>query len=304
MNAAPGPAAAPMVAEELYRKIKRIEILSRKAARDILAREYHSAFRGRGIEFSPVREYQAGDDSRFIDWNVSSRMGRLYVKQFVEERELTILLALDLSASLRFASAGRSKKEVAAELSALIAFTAMLNNDKVGLLLFSDRIEQYAPPQKGRTHLLRLIRDILEFQPQGRGTSLAGALAYLTSLIKKKAVVFLISDFLDEGFETALKVASRKHDLIAVRIADPAEEEPPAAGRFVLRDLEGQGESRADFGRPALRDGVRRRRQERERRLHELLRQHGIDSLAIRADRDYEKPLFDLFLKRRKKYAR
>lgn len=304
MNAAPGSAAAPMTAEELYRKIKRIEILSRKAARDIFAGEYHSAFRGRGMEFSQVREYQAGDDSRFIDWNVSSRMGRLYVKQFVEERELTILLALDLSASLRFASAGRSKKEVAAELSALVAFTAMLNNDKVGLLLFSDRIEQYTPPQKGRTHLLRLIRDILEFQPRGRGTSLAGALVYLTSLIKKKAVVFLISDFLDEGFETALKIASRKHDLIAVRIADPAEEEPPAAGRFVLRDLEGQGEFRADFGRPALRDGLLRRRQERERRLRELLRQHGVDSLAIRADRDYEKPLFDLFLKRRKKYAR
>jgi uncharacterized protein (DUF58 family) len=293
-----------MEAEELYRKIKRIEILSRKAARDIFAGEYHSAFRGRGMEFSQVREYQAGDDSRFIDWNVSSRMGRLYVKQFVEERELTILLALDLSASLRFASAGRSKKEAAAELSALIAFTAMLNNDKVGLVLFSDRIEQYTPPQKGRTHLLRLIRDIIEFQPRGRGTSLAGALAYLTSLIKKKAVVFLISDFLDEGFETALKVASRKHDLIAVRISDPAEEEPPAAGRFVLRDLEGREEFRADFGRPELREGVQSRRRERESRLRELLRQHGVDSLAIRADRDCEKPLFDLFLKRRKKYAR
>ena len=224
-----------MIAEEILRKIKRIEIISRKAARDIFAGEYHSAFKGRGMEFSQVREYQAGDDSRFIDWNVSSRLGRLYVKQFVEERELTIILALDLSASLRFVSALKSKKEIAAELSALIAFTAMLNNDKVGLLLFSDRIELYIPPQKGRTHLLRLIRDIIEFKPLGRGTSIGNALAYLTSLIKKKAVVFLISDFLDEGFDTALKIASRKHDLIAIDIADRVELTPPRRGYLFLQ---------------------------------------------------------------------
>ena len=304
MREAARPQTGPMVAEELFRKIKRIEILSRKAARDIFAGEYHSAFKGRGMEFSQVREYQAGDDSRFIDWNVSSRLGRLYVKQFVEERELTIILALDLSSSLRFASSARSKKEVAAELSALIAFTAMLNNDKVGLLLFSDRIEQYTPPQKGRTHLLRLIRDIIEFQPQGRGTSIHGALAYLTSLIKKKAVVFLISDFLDSGYETALKIASRKHDLIVVTIADRAEETPPTAGYFFLRDLESSDAFSADFSRAALRDGFLCQRREQTRLRQELLRKHGIDSLTIRADQDYEKPLFDLFLKRRKKYAR
>jgi uncharacterized protein (DUF58 family) len=293
-----------MIAEELLKKIKRIEILSRKAARDIFAGEYHSAFKGRGMEFSQVREYQAGDDSRFIDWNVSSRLGRLYVKQFVEERELTIILALDLSASLRFASGARSKTEVAAELSALIAFTAMLNNDKVGLLLFSDRIEHYTPPQKGRIHLLRLIRDIIEFQPQGRGTSIQGALAFLTSLIKKKAVVFLIPDFLDAGYEAALKIASRKHDLIVVTIADRVEEAPPATGYFFLKDLENHGDFSADFSRPGLRAEFMRRGRERTRLRQELLRQHGIDSLAIRADQDYEKPLFDLFLKRRKKYAR
>jgi len=293
-----------MIAEEILRKIKRIEIISRKAARDIFAGEYHSAFKGRGMEFSQVREYQAGDDSRFIDWNVSSRLGRLYVKQFVEERELTIILALDLSASLRFASAAKSKKEIAAELSALIAFTAMLNNDKVGLLLFSDRIEQYTPPQKGRTHLLRLIRDIIEFQPQGRGTSIGGALVYLTTLIKKKAVVFLISDFLDEGFDTALKIASRKHDLIAIDIADRVEETPPGRGFFFLKDLESHAGFSADFGHPALRAATLRRRREKSRRLQELLRKHGIDSLTVRTDQDYEKPLFDLFLKRKKKFAR
>jgi len=293
-----------MIAEEILRKIKRIEIISRKAARDIFAGEYHSAFKGRGMEFSQVREYQAGDDSRFIDWNVSSRLGRLYVKQFIEERELTIILALDLSASLRFASQAKSKKEIAAELSALIAFTAMLNNDKVGLLLFSDRIEQYTPPQKGRTHLLRLIRDIIEFQPQGRGTSIGGALAYLTSLIKKKAVVFLISDFLDEGFETALKIASRKHDLIAIDIADRVERTPPGRGYFFLKDLESQAGFSADFGRPLLRSEFLRRRREKKRQLQELLRQHVIDSLVIHSDQDYETPLFDLFLKRKKKFAR
>jgi uncharacterized protein (DUF58 family) len=293
-----------MLSEEILRKIKRIEILSRKAARDLFAGEYHSAFKGRGMEFSQVREYQSGDDSRFIDWNVSSRLGRLYVKQFVEERELTIILALDLSASLRFASALKSKKEVAAELSALIAFTAMLNNDKVGLLLFSDRIEQYTPPLKGRTHLLRLIRDVVEFQPQGRGTAIGAALAYLTSLIKKKAVVFLVSDFLDEGFETPLKIAGRKHDLIAVDIADRVEGALPGRGRFLLRDLEsGEGFS-ADFGRPALRREYAAARRERRRRLQEVFNKHGVDSLAIDSSGDYAKPLFDLFLKRRKKYSR
>ena len=293
-----------MIAEEILKKIKRIEIISRKTARDIFAGEYHSAFKGRGMEFSQVREYQAGDDSRFIDWNVSSRLGRLYVKQFVEERELTIILALDLSASLRFASALKSKKEVAAELSALIAFTAMLNNDKVGLLLFSDQVELYIPPQKGRTHLLRLIRDIIEFKPQGRGTSILNALAYLNRLIKKKAVVFLISDFLDEGYDTALKIASRKHDLIAIDIADRGELSPPRRGNFFFRDLESREIFSADFGRPETRRDFLRVRGEISRRRKELFRNYGIDSLAIRSDQDYEKPLFDLFLKRKKKIAR
>lgn len=293
-----------MIAEEILRKIKRIEIISRKTARDIFAGEYHSAFKGRGMEFSQVREYQAGDDSRFIDWNVSSRLGRLYVKQFVEERELTIILALDLSASLRFASALKSKKEIATELSALIAFTAMLNNDKVGLLLFSDQVELYIPPQKGRTHLLRLIRDIIEFKPLGRGTSILNALAYLTRLIKKKAVVFLISDFLDDGFATALKIASRKHDLIAIDIADGGELTPPRRGSFFFKDLESRENFSADFGRLEIRRDFLRIRGEKNRRLKELFRRYGIDFLAIRTDQDYEKPLFDLFLKRKKKIAR
>jgi len=293
-----------MIAEETLRKIKRIEILSRKAARDVFAGEYHSAFKGRGMEFSQVREYLPGDDSRFIDWNVSSRLGRLYVKQFVEERELTIILALDLSASLQFASGAKSKQEIAAELSALIAFTALLNNDKVGLLLFSDRVELYIPPQKGRFHLLRLIRDIIEFKPRGRGTSIHNALVYLTSLIKKKAVVFLISDFLDDQFDTALKIASRKHDLIAIDIVDRRELALPPRGFFHLRDLESGGDFSADLANAALRLEFQRIRDLRKQRRSELFRKYGIDSLAIHSDLDYEKPLFDLFMRRRKKFAR
>lgn len=293
-----------MIAEETLKKIKRLEIISRKAARDVFAGEYHSAFKGRGMEFSQVREYQPGDDSRFIDWNVSSRLGRLYVKQFIEERELTIILALDLSASLQFVSSAKSKKEIAAELSALIAFTAMLNNDKVGLLLFSDRVELYIPPKKGRIHLLRLIRDIIEFKPLGRETSIGNALVYLTSLIKKKAVVFLISDFLDDQFDTALKIASRKHDLIAIDIADRRELALPPRGNFHLRDLESGRDFSADFSRAALRREFQKIRDRKNRERSELFRKYGIDSLAIQSDRDYEKPLFDLFLKRKKKYAR
>ena len=293
-----------MIAEETLKKIKRIEILSRKAARDVFAGEYHSAFKGRGMEFSQVREYQPGDDSRFIDWNVSSRLGRLYVKQFVEERELTIILALDLSASLQFVSGAKSKKEIGAELSALIAFTALLNHDKVGLLLFSDRVELYLPPKKGRTHLLRLIRDIIEFKPQGRGTSIRDALVYLTSLIKKKAVVFLISDFLDDRFETALKIASRKHDLIAIEIHDRRESALPQRGNFHLRDLESGRDFSADFADSARRREFQKIHDGKTRERIELFRKHGIDHLAIHSDRDYEKPLFDLFLKRKKKNSR
>ncbi|MBE0664726.1 MAG: DUF58 domain-containing protein, partial [Candidatus Aminicenantes bacterium] len=248
--------------------------------------------------------YQQGDDSRFIDWNVSSRLGRLYVKQFVEERELTIILALDLSASLQFVSSSKSKNEIAAELSALIAFTAMLNNDKVGLLLFSDRIELYIPPQKGRTHLLRLIRDIIEFKPLGRETSISNALVYLTSLIKKKAVLFLISDFLDDRFDTALKIAGRKHDLIAINISDRHERELPQQGHFHLRDLESGQDFSADFSNNALRREFAKIRNEKDLALSELFRKNGIDFLTIRSDREYEKPLFDLFLRRKKKFAR
>ncbi len=293
-----------MISEETLKKIRKIEIISRKAARDVFAGQYHSAFKGRGMEFSEVREYQFGDDVRFIDWNVSSRLGRLFIKRFVEERELTIILAIDLSASLQFGSAGKSKKDVAVELSALIAFTAMLNNDKVGLLIFTDRIEIFVPPKKGRTHLLRLIRDISEFQPLGRRTSIGGAMAYLTSLLKKKAVIFLISDFLDQRFDTALKIASRKHDLIAVTIHDRRELAAPRQGWFRLEDLESGELILMDFARASIRAEFLRMQRQRSARLVETFRKYNIDSIAIDPESDYEKPLFELFCRRRHKFAR
>ncbi len=293
-----------MISEETLKKIRKIEIISRKAARDVFAGQYHSAFKGRGMEFSEVREYQFGDDVRFIDWNVSSRLGRLFVKQFVEERELTIILAIDLSASLHFVSGSKSKKDIAVELSALIAFTAMLNNDKVGLLIFTDRIEIFVPPKKGRTHLLRLIRDISEFQPQSRGTAIGSAMAYLTSLLKKKAVVFLISDFLDDQFATPLKIASRKHDLIAVRIHDRREREAPPQGLFQLKDLESDAVLSMDFNRASMRAAYQDIHQARSAHLTELFRKYSIDSITIDSEAEYEKPLFDLFSRRRHKFAR
>lgn len=293
-----------MISEETLKKIRKLEIISRKAARDVFAGQYHSAFKGRGMVFAQVREYQVGDDIRFIDWNVSSRLGRLFVKQFVEERELTIILAIDLSASLQFVSMRKSKKDIAVELSALIAFTAMLNNDKVGLLIFTDRVEVFVPPKKGRLHLLRLIRDISEFQPQGRGTAITGALAYLTSLLKKKAVVFLISDFLDDNFAPALKIAARKHDLIAIAIRDPRELAPPSRGIYRLKELESGEDFAADFGRSSLRSAYLELNRRRSERLNDLFRKHAVDAISLHSDSDYEKPLFDLFLKRRHKFAR
>jgi len=293
-----------MIAEEIFKKIRKIEIISKKSAQSVFAGQYHSAFKGRGIEFAEVREYQPGDDIRFIDGNVSSRLGKLFVKRFAEERQLTIILAIDLSSSLNFFSENKSKKEIAAEMAALIAFTAMLNNDKVGLLIFTDRIELFIPAKKGKTHLLRMIRDILDFTPSGRGTAIANALEYLNQALKKRAVVFLISDFLDDGFITALKIASRKHDLIAVTITDQRELIPPDKGIFIFRDWENDSEFYADFNQPAARRALIDFQNKRTRRLNETFKKYGIDHLKIEHERDFEKALFDLFSRRRKKYSR
>jgi uncharacterized protein (DUF58 family) len=293
-----------MIAEEILKKIRRIEIISKKSSKELYAGEYHSAFKGRGMEFSEVREYIAGDDIRFIDWNVSSRMGKLYIKQFVEERELTVILALDLSASLNFFSRTKSKKELAAEISAIIAFTASLNNDKVGLLIFTDQIERFIPPKKGKTHLLRIIREILNFEPSGHGTSIDTGLVYLNKVIKKKAILFLLSDFIDTDFTQALKIASRKHDLIAVKIADVRETSLPDSGTFILRDSESGEEFFVDFGSRWLRDKTLDDFRKKQAQLEELFKRYDVDYVLIEQEEEYEKPLFDFFLKRKKKFTR
>jgi uncharacterized protein (DUF58 family) len=256
------------------------------------------------MEFSEVREYQMGDDIRFVDWNVSSRMGRLFVKRFVEERELTIILALDLSASQDFSSGRKSKKEMATEISAVIAFTALLNNDKVGLLIFTDRTEMFIPPKKGKTHLLRMIRDVIAFRPEGKKTSIDNALIYLNKAIKKRAIVFLISDFIDDGFARSLKISARKHDLIAIDIADPREIQAAKEGLFFFRDNESGEEFLADFGRESVREAFSRSRVGREKALADTFTRNRIDYLSVGTEDHYERALFNLFARRRRKFSR
>jgi len=293
-----------MIAEEILKKIRRIEIISKKSSKEIFAGEYHSAFKGRGMEFSEVREYTDGDDIRFIDWNVSSRMGKLYVKQFVEERELTVILAIDLSASLNFFSNIKSKKEIAAEISAIIAFTASLNNDKVGLLIFTDQVERFIPPKKGRSHILRIIREILNFKPKAKGTSIENGLVYLNKVIKKKAIVFLLSDFISNEFSLSLKIASRKHDLIAVKILDNREKTLPTSGIFLLRDYETDEDFIVDFSSHQIKENFIKDTRKRDSILEELFKKYDVDYIVVQQEEGYEKSLFDFFLKRKKKFSR
>ncbi len=293
-----------MTTEEILKKVRKIEIISRKISNETFAGEYQSAFKGRGMEFAEVREYQAGDDIRFIDWNVSSRMGKLFVKQFTEERELSLILAIDLSASLNFFSGSKSKKEIAAEISAIIAFTAMLNKDKVGLLIYTNQVELYVPPKKGKTHLLRLIREILSFSPKGKGTSINTGLSYLNRILKKKSIVFLISDFIDTGFDKPLKIASKKHDLVAINISDQRESEIPKKGIFMLRDIETNNDFYIDFSNNSDRKDFADIFKKNDIMLKEALKKYKVDIIEISNEDEYEKPLFNFFLKRKKQLSR
>jgi len=293
-----------MVSEEILKKVRKIEIISKKISNETFAGEYHSAFKGRGMEFAEVREYQIGDDIRFIDWNVSSRMGKLFVKQFTEERELSLILAIDLSASLNFFSELKSKKEIAAEISAIIAFTAMLNKDKVGLLIFTDEIELYVPPKKGKTHLLRIIREILNFSPRGNGTSINGGLTYLSKILKKKSIIFLLSDFIDTNFTQSIKIISKKHDLVAINISDRRELDIPEKGLFLLRDIETDEDFYIDFSNIADRRYFSHILKKNDSELKTLLKKNKVDIIEISGDDDYEKPLYNFFLKRRKQLSR
>lgn len=289
---------------ELLKKVRRIEIRTTRMVNEVFSGEYHSIFKGLGMEFSDVREYQPGDDIRNIDWNVTARFGHPFLKIYREERELVVMLLVDLSGSQRFGTGQRFKTETAAEIAAILSLAAIKNNDKVGLLAYTDKIEKYIPPKKGRNHVLRLIREILYFSPEGRGTDTASALEYLLSVIKKRCVLFLISDFLDSGYHKPLAIAARKHDLIALKLSDPLEMTFPGAGLLRLYDLEAGGERIVDTSIDRFREDFKRRVRLKNEEFDKSMSRMGIDRVYIPAGGDYSAPLFRFFEMRARRIRR
>ncbi len=290
-----------MISRELVKKLKKIEIYTSRLANDQLAGSYHSVFKGRGMAFSEVRQYQPGDDVRFIDWNVSARMNDTYVKVFTEEREMTVMLLVDLSASERFGSVEKPKIETVAEVAALLAFSAIKNNDRVGLILFTDRVERFVPPKKGRSHVMRVVTEILNANPVGRGTDLSVALDLLGGIGKRRTVAFLISDFIAERFESALRVVSAKHDLIPIQIVDPREDELPDVGVALVEDLETGEIIEVDTSDLDFRARYAREAQRQRAAREHLFRRLQIDHVTVQTDRDFVKPLTELFRLRQKR---
>jgi uncharacterized protein (DUF58 family) len=290
-----------MLPKEVVTKIRRIQITTSRLVNESLAGEYHSVFKGRGMEFDEVREYQHGDDIRSIDWNVTSRTGRPFVKRYVEERELTVMLLVDASASGDFGSADKTKSEISAEISALIAFSAIKNNDRVGAILFTDRVEKFIPPRRGGTHVLRVIREVLFHKPEHRGTRILAAFEHLNLVIRKRSVVFLISDLLDQGFEQALKVANRKHDVVIVQVTDPREKSLPDAGILELRDAETGEIACIDTSLPWIREIFRDNWSRNQDRLFRLFNSHRLDHVTVETGKPYDVPLIRFFEERAKR---
>jgi len=287
--------------KEVFKNIRRIEIRTKRLVNDLFSGEYHSTFKGQGMEFEEVRQYQPGDDIRLIDWNVTARTGYPYVKKFREERELSVIFLVDVSSSGYFGTRQRFKEDTAAELCALLAFSAIKNNDKVGMIIFTDRIEKFIPPKKGRAHVLRLIREILYFKPEGTGTDISGALEYFNRVIKKKSVVFLISDFLSEDYIKPLQIANNKHDIIGMKITDPRELKFDNVGLIELEDAEsgetlvidtGSTEFRRDFAEKAEMDNVA---------LKRAFRLINLDFIQIITNQSYIVPLINFFRMREKR---
>ncbi len=289
--------------QEILQKIRRLELKTRRLVNSSFAGQYHSVFKGQGMNFEEVREYSPGDEIRSIDWNVTARMNAPYIKKFTEERELTVMIVLDVSASGDFGSVEASKRELAAEVAALLAFSAIQNNDKVGLLLFSDRIELFVPPKKGRQHTLRLIREMLYFRPAGRGTDMAGALDYLNRVLTRRSVVFLISDFLASDFSRPLVAASRRHDVVALPVRDPGEESLPAVGRIAFEDAETGELIEMDASRRSVRQEFARAELARRKSLERLLGSSGVDVVPLSTDADYLPPLRAFFDNRERRRA-
>lgn len=291
-----------MIPKDILKKIKRIEIRTRGLVNDVFSGEYHSVFRGRGMEFSEVREYQVGDDIRTIDWNVSARMGRPFVKVFEEERELTVMLLVDVSSSGDFGTVERMKGELAIEICALLAFSAIKNNDKVGLVIFTDRIEKFVPPKKGKSHVLRVLRELLYHEPKGRGTDIAMALEYLSSVITRRAVVFLVSDFISEDYSKAMQIANKRHDLVAITITDPREMELPNIGLVELEDAETEETILLDTADAATRSMFTRETSAAKEKRDKMLRTLSVDTIDIRTDVSYIEPLIRFFRMRAKRF--
>lgn len=291
-----------MIPKEILKKVKRIEIQTRGLVNDVFSGEYHSVFKGRGMEFSEVREYQIGDDIRSIDWNVSARMGHPFVKVFEEERELTVILLVDVSSSADFGTVERMKGEIAIEICALLAFSAIKNNDKVGLIIFTDRIEKFVPPKKGKTHVLRVLRELLYHEPEGKGTDISLALEYLSRIITRRSVVFLVSDFISDDYQKAMQIANKRHDLVAITITDPREMELPNIGLVELEDAETGEIIMLDTADSTTRHTFTRETSNSREERDKNLRSMNVDSIDIRTDVSYIEPLIKFFRMRAKRF--
>lgn len=287
-----------METTELLKKVRTIEIKTRGLSKNIFAGEYHSAFKGRGMAFSEVREYQYGDDIRNIDWNVTARFSHPYVKVFEEERELTVMLLVDVSGSSVFGTRNMLKKNMITEISAVLAFSAIQNSDKIGVLFFSDKVEKFIPPKKGRKHILHIIRELINFTPESNQTNLTEPLRYLTNAIKKRCTAFLLSDFISEDFEDALKIASNKHDLVALKIYDKGETKLPPVGLLRLKDAESGQEMWVDTMSGKVRREYEQWWNKQDAKVRETFKHSGVDNVAISTDEDYVKPIIKLFKKR------
>lgn len=288
-----------METNDILKKVRRIEIKTRGLSNNIFAGQYHSAFKGRGMAFAEVREYQYGDDIRDIDWNVTARFSRPFIKVFEEERELTVMLLVDVSGSLEFGTHTQTKKNMLAEIAATLAFSAIHNNDKIGVIFFSDKIEKFIPPKKGRKHILYIIRELLDFKAESRSTDIKLGVEYLTNVMKRRCTAFILSDFIDrKDFQNALTIVNRKHDVIAIQIYDKRVAELPNIGLLKVRDAETAKEQWIDTGSRALRDHHRKTWLDNQERLKEYFNKSNVDTISVRTDQDYVKALLSLFAKR------
>jgi uncharacterized protein (DUF58 family) len=290
-----------MSTSALLKKVRKIEIKTKGLSNHIFAGEYHTAFKGKGMAFSEVREYQPGDDIRSIDWNVTARYNSPFVKVFEEEREMTVMLMIDVSASGNFGTQEQFKRELATELAAILAFSAINNNDKVGVIFFTDKVEQFIPPKKGKSHILRIIREVLAFQPTGKGTDIATALEYFSAVIKKRSICFILSDFMSKEFDMPLKIASKKHDLVALRIHDTREDTLPNVGLVPMQDAETEQMLYVDTSSKKVRDNFAKNRANATEKLRKLLPASGVDLIDITTGTDYVKPLINFFKTRGKR---